>query len=235
MMSLSLPFDTMFRESIKLSMNWDDNQFNKFCNYWNNAHSTYITDQRKSYIYTNKYFETLLDLFFTKIQLDLTNKIVDRKAILITILIFYLVDDTKLYHQNLQSIDIIKTFLNTLLDVKLISITCRNKILSFLYCFNSAFDLTLVDTIIQSDLNFLQDLLSSTDPIIIKNGHTMFYYENPREAIFLVKKPYPEHNEFFDAMFNRSNMILDESLRKIYVDRLYKLMNAQAKKNIFPF
>ena len=63
----------------------------------------------------------------------------------------------------------------------------------------------------------------------------MFYYENPHEAIFLVKKPYPEYNEFFDAMFNRSNMILDELLRKIYVDRLYKLMNAQAKKNIFPF
>lgn len=223
-------FDKLYKENLKLLMNWDDSQFNSFVTSFKNLHSFHFSE-RKSLMHTEAYFELTLSLFFISLQLDLENKIKDRKSILLSLLLFYAVNEDKLLRQTEESLHILNEYIQHLVASKLISIPCGKNTYAFLYSF---FDHSS-DTLLESDRVFINDILISTDPVVVDRRHAMLYYDNPQESIFAVKKPYPTPTQFFDEMFKTSGQIQSKMLKGFYVDRLHRLMDTQAKKSIFPF
>lgn len=234
MENLFPPFEKTYRENIKHTMNWDDQQFDKFSKTWlyfynkENPKTPYMS------FLTSKYFDLLLSNYFVKIQMDITNQYENKKAMLIFLLIFYNVSAQFLSRKTEQDSKVLIQLLTTLMNDKLISVKCRTTVTAFLLYFTDEWQ-TVPDSVLQSDLDLLEDLLTSSDPIELQNNHRMFYFEHPEESKFAVKKPYPTPENFFDEMFKMSRYIKDSLLRKLYVERLYKLMKAQYKNSIFPF
>lgn len=223
-------FDKLFKENIKLTMNWDTYQFDSFVSSWKDLHSFHFSE-RKSHLNTEAYHELTLSLFFISLQLDLENKIKDRKSILLSLLLFYSVSEDRLLKQTEESLYIINEYIQHLVASKVISIPCGKNTYAFLYSF---FDY-VPDAVLESDRVFINDILISTDPVVVDRKHAMFYYDNPQESIFAVKKPYPTPTQFFDEMFKTSGQIQSKMLKGFYVERLHRLMDTQAKKSIFPF
>lgn len=211
-------------------MNWDDSQFTSFVTSFKKLHSTNFAD-RKTLLHTEAYFELTLSLFFISLQLDLENKIKDRKSILLSLLLFYSTSEDNLLRQTQESLHTLNEYIQHLVASKLISIPCGKNTYAFLYSF---FDHSS-DTLLESDRVFINDILISTDPVVVDRRHAMLYYDNPQESIFAVKKPYPTPTQFFDEMFKTSGQIQSKMLKGFYVDRLHRLMDTQAKKSIFPF
>lgn len=224
-------FDKLFRENIKTTMHWSDIQFDLFVHLWKELHTQNVTSIKKSYIYTPEYFELILSLYFIVLQLDLKEEITERKAILLCVLLFYAVSEEQIGKQSEHSLEVLSSFLLHLLHHKLISIPCLKYTLALLNSFSD----TSTDILSDKDYSLLLDLLTSTNPIVVDRKHAMFYYDNPQESIFAVKKPYPTPTQFFDEMFKISGRIQSKMLKGFYVDRLHRLMDTQAKKSIFPF
>lgn len=234
MENLFPPFEKEYKENIKHTMNWNDQQFDKFSKTWlyfynkENPKTPYMS------FLTPEYFDTLLSNYFVKIQMDLTNQFENKKAMLIFLLIFYNVSSQHLSKKTEQDSKVLIKLLTSLMEDKLISVKCRTIVTAFLLYFTTEWE-TVPDSILQSDLNLIEDLLISSDPVEIQDNHRMFYFERPEQSKFVVKKPYPTPENFFDEMFKMSRYIKDSLLRELYVQRLHKLMKAQHKNSIFPF
>ena len=234
MENLFPPFEKEYKENIKHTMNWNDQQFDKFSKTWlyfynkENPKTPYMS------FLTPEYFDTLLSNYFVKIQMDVTNQFENKKAILIFLLIFYNVSSQHLSKKTEQDSKVLVKLLTSLMEDKLISVKCRTIVTAFLLYFTTEWE-TVPDSILQSDLNLIEDLLISSDPIEIQDNHRMFYFERPEQSKFVVKKPYPTPENFFDEMHKMSRYIKDSLLRELYVQRLHKLMKAQHKNSIFPF
>lgn len=228
--------NNLYPENIKLTMHWNDSQFNTFIKAWEHLHKIHIGESRKSYIISEKYFELLLSLFFVSAQVLKTPGTLDVKSALLTLLVFHVVYDDKILNQTEDSIEILKEFLEDLVVNKLISKLTVNTVLAFLNNFLNKSEVSFYsDLVTQNDISFVRDLLISTNPVILNNKHVMYYYDNPHESTFSVNKPHPKPTQFFDAMFFVSRDIQDSFLRSLYTERLHRLMDTQAKKSIFPF
>lgn len=229
-------FKNIYPENIKLTMHWSDTQYETFVKDWEAIHLTYISEFRKSYILSDKSFELLLSLFFVSVQALKIPSTLDVKSALITILIFNVIYDDRVLNQTEDSIETLKEFLNNLVQKRLISNLTANTVAAFLNNFlNKGESSFYSDLVTQNDISFVRDLLISTNPVILDNKHVMYYYDNPHETIFSVKKPYPTPVQFFDSMFFVSRSINCKFLRGLYMERVYRLMETQAKKSIFPF
>lgn len=233
MASSHLLFDKTHRESIKSLMNWDEDKYNMFCDQWTFTLST-VFCERKNVIYSENYFSNLLDLFFTRIQLDVTDSIQNKKSVLLCLLTFYLFSDSELSALSEEHFDSLLMFYNFLLSQNLISIPCIKNSTSLLSFFIKSDTLHVGDSSHNSSYNLLTDLLSFTDPVSV-GPHYVILFEKPDQTIFLVKKPYPNHEHVFDAIFQRSLKIKDSFLKSIYMSRLHSIMETQYKKSIFPF
>lgn len=227
----------VFENNIKDVMGWNDKKLEIFKINWMKAHEIHILSQRSAFIYSKDYFEFLLSLFFTicQIDLDLKTKVVDKKIVLLTLVCFYLVNDTSLNRQTPTSIQTLSYFLNELVGLGLITKENALKTTILLGCFIQAEDDVASDYVSQVDIKLVSALLISSNPIIVSKNHAMFYYDNPQQSTFLVKKPYPTPVAFFDEMFEVSRTISDSFLRTLYLERLSRLMETQNKKSIFPF
>ena len=229
-------FKNIYPENIKLTMHWSDTQYETFVKDWEAIHLTYISEFRKSYILSDKSFELLLSLFFVSVQALKIPSTLDVKSALITILIFNVIYDDRVLNQTEDSIETLKEFLNNLVQKRLISNLTANTVAAFLNNFlNKGESSFYSDLVTQNDISFVRDLLISTNPVILDNKHVMYYYDNPHETIFSVKKSYPTPVQFFDSMFFVSRSINCKFLRSLYMERVYRLMETQAKKSIFPF
>lgn len=229
-------FKNLYPENIKLTMHWSDNQYEIFVKDWEAIHLTYISEFRKSYILSEKSFELLLSLFFVSVQALKVPSTLDVKAALIAVLIFNVIYDDRILNQTEDSIETLKEFLSNLVQKKLISKLTANTVVAFLTNFLDKGEGSFYsDLITQNDISFVRDLLISTNPVIVDNKHVMYYYDNPHESVFSVKKPYPTPVQFFDSMFFVSRSINCQFLRGLYMERVYRLMETQAKKSIFPF
>lgn len=227
----------VFENNIKDVMGWNDKKYELFEINWGKAHEIHILSQRSAFIYSKDYFEFLLSTFFTicQIDLDLKTKVVDKKVVLLTLVCFYLVNDTSLNRQTPTSIKTLSYFLNELVGLGLITKESALKTTILLGCFIQAEEDIASDYVSQVDIRLVSDLLNSSNPIIVSKNHAMFYYDNPQKATFLVKKPYPTPVDFFDGMFEVSRTISDSFLKTLYLERLSRLMETQNKKSIFPF
>ncbi len=234
MESLSPPFEKTYKENIKHTMNWNDQQFDKFSKTWLYFYNKENPKTLNTSFLTPAYFDLLLSNYFVKIQMDVTNKFENKKAMLIFLLIFYSTNSQYLTKKTEQDAKVLLKLITTVTEDKLISIKCSNNISAFLSYFTEDWG-TVSDSILQSDFDFLEDLLISSDPVELQNNHRMFYFEHPEQSKFVVKKPYPTPENFFDEMFKTSRYIKDSLLRNLYVERLHKLMKAQYKNSIFPF
>ena len=229
-------FKNIYPENIKLTMHWSDTQYETFVKDWEAIHLTYISEFRKSNILSDKSFELLLSLFFVSVQALKIPSTLDVKSALITILIFNVIYDDRVLNQTEDSIETLKEFLNNLVQKRLISNLTANTVAAFLNNFlNKGESSFYSDLVTQNDISFVRDLLISTNPVILDNKHVMYYYDNPHETIFSVKKPYPTPVQFFDSMFFVSRSINCKFLSSLYMERVYRLMETQAKKSIFPF
>lgn len=229
-------FRNLYSENIKLVMHWSEDQYEIFCDLWEAMHFTYISELRKSYVYSEDFFDLLLSLYFVSLQTFNVPLSIDKKASLLSLLLFNSVFDDKILHQSEESVEALSDFLRRLVDKKLISNLTRKTVVAVLDSFVKRDSVTYSsDIVTDKELSFIEDLLISTYPVILDNKHVMFYYDNPHNSKFAVSKPYPTPTQFFDAMFNVSRKIESEFLRKMYMERLYRLMDAQSKKSIFPF
>lgn len=227
----------LFKNNIQDIMGWNDQKFELFLLNWTRTHEIHITSQRTAFMYSKAYFDFLLPLFFTICQIDLNlkTKVVDKQVVLLTLLSFYLVNDVSLSKQTPSSLIILRVFLQSLKDLKLISEAAVTKTSILLSTFSTSNEDVSSDLVSSVDIELVRDLLVSANPVLVSKQHAMFYYEEPGKATFLVKKPYPTPVEFFDEMFRVSQTIADRFLRDLYANRLHKLMEAQYKKSIFPF
>lgn len=229
-------FRNLYSENIKLVMHWSEDQYEIFCDLWEAMHFTYISELRQSYVYSEDFFDLLLSLYFVSLQTFNVPLTIDKKASLLSLLLFNSVFDDKILHQSEESVEALSDFLRRLVDKKLISNLTRKTVVAVLDSFVKRDSVTYSsDIVTEKELSFIEDMLISTYPVILDNKHVMFYYDNPHNSKFAVSKPYPTPTQFFDAMFNVSRKIDSEFLRKMYMERLYRLMDAQSKKSIFPF
>ena len=229
-------FKNLYPENIKQTMHWSDTQYVTFVKDCESIHLTYISEFRKSFIFSEKSFELLLSLFFVSVQSLKIPSTLDVKASLITLLIFNIVYDDQVSNQTEDSVKALSEFLSNLVQKRIISSLTAKTVVAFLNNFlNKGEKPFYSDLVTQNDISFVRDLLISTNPVILNNRHVMYYYDNPHESVFSVNKPYPTPVQFFDAMFFVSRSIDSEFLRGLYVERLYRLMDTQAKKSIFPF
>lgn len=229
-------FRNLYPENIKLTMHWSDDQYETFCDLWEAIHATYIAELRKSYIYSEKFFDLLLSLFFISVQTLNIPEHIDKKAALLTILLFNVMYDDRILVQTDDSIEVLSELLTRFVNKKLISSLTKRTVISLLEAFKKReLETYSSDLISDSDVSFIRDLLISTNPVIVDNRHVMFYYDNPHESTFAVNKPYPKPDQFFDTMFSISRTIDSKFFRGLYMERLYRLMDTQAKKSIFPF
>lgn len=229
-------FRNLYSENIKSVMHWSEDQYEIFCDLWEAMHFTYISELRKSYVYSEDFFDLLLSLYFVSLQTFNVPLTIDKKASLLSLLLFNSVFDDKILHQSEESVEALSDFLRRLVDKKLISNLTRKTVVAVLDSFVKRDSVTYSsDIVTEKELSFIEDMLISTYPVILNNKHVMFYYDNPHNSKFAVSKPYPTPTQFFDAMFNVSRKIESEFLRKMYMERLYRLMDAQSKKSIFPF
>lgn len=227
----------LLKNNIGGVMGWDDQKFQSFLINWEKAHEIHITSQRSSFMYSKEYFDFLLPLFFVINQMDLNlgTKVVDAKTVLLTLLCFYLVNDTTLNRQTETSLQILKVFLASLVELNLISRETMSNTNTLLRTFLSENEEVVSDRVHPIDVQLVKDLLTSANPIIVSKSHAMFYYDEPGKATFLVKKPYPKPVDFFDEMFKVSQTIANTFLRSLYSERLHRLMDTEHKKSIFPF
>lgn len=218
-------------------MGWTDQQFEIFKLNWDKAHEIHISSVRPTFMYSKEYFDFMLPLFFVMQQIDLGlgTKIVDKKTVLLTLLSFYLVNDTTLNRQTETSLQILKVFFNSLKDLGLIDERTMSNTNILLRTFLPENEEVVSDKVHPGDRELVKDILISANPLILSKSHAMFYYEDPHKATFLVKKPYPKPVEFFDEMFKVSQTIANTLLRSLYSERLHKLMDTEHKKSIFPF
>ena len=219
-------------------MRWDDHKYNEFYINWERTHAIHILSQRSAFMFSKEYFDFLLPLFFTICEIDLNtgSRVQNKQVVLMTLLCFYLVSDTSLSKQNSTSIEQLRIFLNSLVDLKLISKDISSKTCVMLSTFlPDQDDVITTDLISKLDVDLVKDLLTSSNPILLNRNHAMFYFDEPHKTTFLVKKPYPKPVDFFDEMFRVSQTIADSFLRTLYSERLHRLMEAQYKKSIFPF
>jgi len=152
MENLFPPFEKEYKENIKHTMNWNDQQFDKFSKTWlyfynkENPKTPYMS------FLTPEYFDTLLSNYFVKIQMDVTNQFENKKAILIFLLIFYNVSSQHLSKKTEQDSKVLIKLLTSLMEDKLISVKCRTIVTAFLLYFTTEWE-TVPDSILQSDLN----------------------------------------------------------------------------------
>lgn len=221
-----------YKNNIKDTLRWNDDQFDLFLHYWN---MTFNINNTNPIIYNSSYFEYLLSLFFVLKQIDLglKNIIVDSESVLLALLTFYIADDKYPKTISEHSLDVIHSFLENIKDLCLINQNTLLKTYHLLNYFNSSSYVS--DLVNLKDLAVIKDLLLVTDPVVLNPKASMFYYDDPYKITFRVAKPYPTPNQFFDASFNVAVKINNNLLKQLYFEKLHRLMEIQSKKSIFPF
>jgi hypothetical protein len=229
-----------YSENIKELMKWQDKQYLLFISSFDQAFN-YYKPTDKSKIYDDNYLEYSLSLFFIINQLSYTinsPKIYNNRALFLTYLCYYLVEENHLQTQTQNSIEHLKVFFQNLQLAELIP---ESVVVHAIRILNYHIDKETIasDDGSYSDYRLLTDLILSSDPVLYRqNGRAgiMRFPFSYRDIKFRVGNNPPTPQDFFSSMHKVCNRIQSNYLRYNYLDRLTTVMDLQSKgKLIFKY
>lgn len=231
-------FET-FRLNIQELFQWNEADFDKFTTRWSNAWEDNITSIRPALVYSDRYIDSLLSLFFVVKQQDLSlhRYLHEEKSVFLSLVTFYLVEDLKLSCQTTTSLEGIRKFLNSLRSDGLITFSDVQYTLALLHLF-SEYLLPESEMVSRDDAELVSDIIVFNNPIVVLGRACMFYFGDPSKTYFKFKKEDAallKPTAFFDQSFKNGQRINNIFLKQLYTANLHHLMDEQASKQLFPF
>lgn len=228
-----------FRLNIQDLFHWKEEDFDYFVTRWTKTWEENITSKRSALVYSDSYMDSLLSLYFVVRQQDLglQRYMLEDKAVFLSLVVFYLVEDLRLSFQTPASLEALRAFLTELQTKGLIREKDVLHTLAILHKFSEHLT-PESDNVSAKDYMLVSDIIVFNNPVVVLGKACMFYFGEPNKTYFKFKKEDTDVLKptlFFDQSFKNGLRINNKFIKQLYTANLQHLMEEQASKQLFPF